>query len=109
MPVRTLELQRLGPREEIAEDLEAGAIEVRHPELMPQRRGGPNPRDPRRSVLVPRRTWRTLFCWRRVVCTEGSVYFDTQLFAPAVHLEGAVEKSPGRNRGAFDDCYTHAW
>jgi hypothetical protein len=25
--------------DDIAEDLEAGAIEVRHPELMPQRRG----------------------------------------------------------------------
>ena len=33
--------------DDIAEDLEAGAIEVRHPELMPQRRGGAAPTDPR--------------------------------------------------------------
>jgi hypothetical protein len=33
--------------DEIADDLEAGAIEVRHPELMPQRGGDPNLTGPR--------------------------------------------------------------
>jgi hypothetical protein len=33
--------------DEIAEDLEAGAIEVRHPELMPGRRGRAGPAEPR--------------------------------------------------------------